>query len=126
MSSSCLCGLVCKCSASTIQSVSTKHMNLYSSKLPYLVNIFSTIFLMNVWYIHLVLSNLNWAITAAMHLVSLIFNVSIYINQSSSEETLEMKISAVIIKLIVCIVYLWLAYFTDQQKKINFCIKHTL
>lgn len=45
--------------------------------------IFYTIFLMNIWYIHLVLSNLNWAITGGLHVLSLLYNVIIYINQSS-------------------------------------------
>jgi hypothetical protein len=58
--------------------------------------------------------------------LSLVFNVTIFVYQSSSEESLQVKVSAIVVKIIVCLVYLWLAYFTDQQKKINFCIKHTL
>ena len=72
------------------------------------------------------MSNLSWSITAVSHLVSLIYNIILFMKHGSPDEPMTVKMSAIIIKMLVCVVYLWLAYFTDHQKKINFVINHNL
>ena len=68
---------------------------------------------MNLWYVHLVQSNLNWVITAVTHLVCLIFNVYVFIRQSTYEEDISVKVIAILIKTIVCVVYIYLAYLIE-------------
>lgn len=81
---------------------------------------------MNLWYIHLVVSNSNWMITAISHLASLFYNVTAYLKFGDSREGYEIKMSAILIKAFVCLIYLMMNYFIDYQKKINFCITNTL
>lgn len=81
---------------------------------------------MNIWYIHLLVCNLNWIITSFFHLFTLIYNITVYLNHSSDDETLSLKLSAISIKAFVCIVYIFMNYFSDYQKKLNYCIRTTL
>jgi hypothetical protein len=82
--------------------------------------------LMNLWYINLVMSDLNWMLSSGLHLICLAYNVSIFLVNSSSEESLSIKLTAIFIKTFVCVVYIWLAYFLDYQKKLIFCNNHEL
>lgn len=68
---------------------------------------------MNIWYIHLVMSNLNWIVTMSVHMLTLSYNVHIYISNKDQNESLFTTICAISIKLLACVVYLWLTYFTD-------------
>lgn len=68
---------------------------------------------MNLWYIHLVVSNLNWMITALAHLASLFYNIHCYLKFGDKTESMEARMSAILIKSFVCVIYMWLNYFTD-------------
>lgn len=126
MSGQSLCGFLFRFLAWTSFSMGSLHLNSCFSKFTILVMMFSTIFLMNLWYIHLVVSNLNWLITAVSHLASLYYNVSLYMRDSSKAEPFEIRISAISIKVFVCIIYLLMNYYIDYKKKINFCITNSL
>lgn len=83
----------------------------------------STIFLMNIWYIHLVVSNLNWMITTFAHIISLMYNVYSFWVNSPPEEPLENIFCAITVKMIVGVIYLLMCYFSDHQRKLSYCIQ---
>ena len=68
---------------------------------------------MNIWHIHLLVCNLNWVITSGIHLLTLIYNINVYLVNSSDEESGYLKLSAISIKAFVCIVYIFMNYFSD-------------
>ena len=69
---------------------------------------------MNLWYIHLLMSNINWIITIFAHLLCLIYNILIYINYGTPIEATTLKISTIAIKIFICVIYIWMTYFADH------------
>lgn len=69
--------------------------------------------LMNLWYINLVISDLNWVISAGIHILCLTYNIIIFTVHSVPEESVIVRVSAILIKSFVCAVYVWLSYFLD-------------
>jgi hypothetical protein len=83
-----------------------------------------------MWYIHVITSNVNWMYTALSHLACTVFFMTAYIvNGPQSENkptTLPLKIQMVVVMGFVSLVYLWLAYHTDSQRKYNFLNTYAL
>lgn len=70
-----------------------------------------------MWYIHVIVSNLNWGITAAMHMVAVNYNIAIFLISTKYTEPKANNSLAIILFLVVeefvSLVYVWLAYFLD-------------
>jgi hypothetical protein len=72
------------------------------------------------WFIHLIMSNVNWMITASFFWFSNIWSAMLYFYKCPDTDALAIKVVFVGEIGIMCLVYTWLAYFTDSFKKINF------
>ena len=77
---------------------------------------------MTIWYMHLMISNVNWWITSIFHLITLVYNVGLYLRFGEKDEILEIKVTAILTKSLVCLIYIWMSFFSDQQKKLNYTI----
>jgi hypothetical protein len=72
------------------------------------------------WQLHLMLSNINWMVTAVSHLVSSSYHIAAYINRDQPSEPKHRQLSFVALLFMCHLIYIWLSYFSDQQKKKNF------
>lgn len=45
----------------------------------------------NLWYTHLVISDLNWIVTSALYLVCQVYNVGVYLLNPSPDDSEGMR-----------------------------------
>lgn len=83
---------------------------------------FSAIFNMLYWQVHLMLSNINWVVTSVSHIVSSFYHITAYIIRQQDPNEPELRQVSFVALLSLChILYVALSYFSDHQKKRNYC-----
>lgn len=72
------------------------------------------------WQVHLMISNMNWLVTSLSHIFSSCYHIAAYIARMHPSESKTRQMSFVALLLMCHMIYIWLSYFSDSQKKINF------
>lgn len=69
---------------------------------------------MNIWYIQVSVSNLNWTYTASGQMFASLYHMVHYCYMSPvGELALEVKVVILVAMFLVSLVFGWIAYFTD-------------
>jgi putative effector of murein hydrolase len=72
------------------------------------------------WQVHLIVSNIDWRITAVGHILSVVYHMTAFIVRDQPGEPLHRQTSFIALLLLINILYICLSYFSDSQKKTNF------
>ena len=67
------------------------------------------------------LSNLNWQITSISHVLFSFYHIAAYIIRGAPDESKLLRLSFVGLLSMCHILFVALSYFSDHQKKMNFC-----
>ena len=79
-------------------------------------------YLLCLWFIHFMLSNIDWIPTSIIMFSGYMVNTVFYLVRTEEELSLGYY-SFVIIVLMANLINLGLSYLTDYQKKQNYCIR---
>lgn len=96
------------------------HLRLYTSKFQYLIYSNSESFFLACWYIQLIHCNVNWILSSCVKSVCQFYTIFLFIKFFPSTSNLRNWAPLIIMFLLLHILYIWLAYFIDYQKKTNF------
>ncbi len=74
------------------------------------------------WQVHLMLSNINWVVTSISHILSSFYHITSYIVRQQDPNEPELRQVSFVALLSIChVLYVALSYFSDHQKKRNYC-----
>lgn len=73
----------------------------------------SVVLVTNMWYVHLITSNINWLITALSYLICSIYYLVLYIINWDPLELILVKVMILILLVIIHVVYILMSYHTD-------------
>ena len=84
-----------------------------------LILAFSVVFHMSFWYVHLMMSNLNWVVTSLSYIICSAFHLIIYLMTPDSDPTSD-KTSFMFIIVLSHLIYIFLSYTTNKWFKESF------
>ncbi|CDW89193.1 multi-sensor hybrid histidine kinase [Stylonychia lemnae] len=82
--------------------------------------LFNNVFHMTFWYLHLMMSNINWIATSVTYLVCAVFHFIVYVIKIPPNEQISEQLSFLFIILLSHVIYVLLSFFSDKQQKVNF------
>ncbi len=82
--------------------------------------------MMTYWYVHLLMSNLNWIFTTMIHIGCSVYHISSYAMRYPESESQNLQISFLFLMGIFHVVYIMLTYFSDYNQKLNYCNEYVL
>jgi hypothetical protein len=72
------------------------------------------------------MSNINWLYTSISHATTAAALMIFYLVKAPITDVYQLKVAFCIIMGLVSLVYIWLAYHSDYQKKMNFVNNYAL
>ena len=73
----------------------------------------SSVFLMGLWYIHLITSNTNWCITNLVKTICEVYHLALFLTKGPSTDFLPIKVGFVVLMAILHGVYVSLSFYID-------------
>ena len=78
-------------------------------------------YLVNLWYIHSVTSNLNWIITVFFYVLGNAYYLFCLLYKPDPTEASSQKILQISLIILLHFVYIWHTYILDKHRKEKFC-----
>jgi hypothetical protein len=79
-----------------------------------------------MWYIHVITSNVNWMFSVITHLICVIYFMVIYLIRAPVTDIYGLKVEFCVVLGLYSLVYIWLTYHTDSNRKTNFLVTYAL